>query len=107
MRKKAPRAATACPAAVPCWVLRVVRLDLADTLRLSHYIAILFETRRTRCLLRLAAGRLLEALVTHLPARAAGGFTRVPSRSGRPRRPVQSSRAPVLYGCSVPCPCRA
>ena len=56
VRKKAPRAATACPAAVPGWVQCVVRLALADTSRLPHYIDISFETRHTRFVPGLKAG---------------------------------------------------
>ena len=57
VRKKAPRAATACPAAVPCWMLPGARLALADRSRLPRYINISFETRRTRFLPRLKAGK--------------------------------------------------
>ena len=56
VRKKAPRAATTCPAAVPCWILHVARLALADRSRLPRYINISFETRRTRFLPGLKAG---------------------------------------------------
>ena len=56
VRKKAPRAATACPAAVPCWVLHGARFALTDTSRLTRYINISFETRCTRFLPHLKVG---------------------------------------------------
>src|SRR6266480_4866423 len=55
VRKKASRAATACPAAVPCLVLHGARLAIADLPRLPRRIDIQFETRRTRVNLGLAA----------------------------------------------------
>jgi len=48
VRKKAPRAATACPAAVPYLVLHRARLAIAGVPRPQRHIDILFEVRRTR-----------------------------------------------------------
>ena len=48
VRKKTPRGATACPAAVPCLVLHGARLPIADLPRLPHHIDIQFEKRRVR-----------------------------------------------------------
>ena len=48
VRKKAPLAATACPAVGPYLVLWDARLTLADLPRLPHQIDIVFEARRGR-----------------------------------------------------------
>ena len=56
VRKKAPRAATACPAAVRYWVLRDACLAIADIRRLAHYIDTKFDTYRIRSVPGLKAG---------------------------------------------------
>jgi len=56
VRKKAPRAATACPAAVPYLVLHRARLAIADTSGLQSRSDVPFEARRTRFLPGLKAG---------------------------------------------------
>ena len=55
VRKKAPRAATACPAAVPYLVLHDARLALADLSRLPRRIENLLEN--TPCTLIMAVGQ--------------------------------------------------
>jgi len=55
VRKKAPRAATAGPVAVPGLVLHGARLPIAGLPRLPRHIGIQFETRRARFHLNLTA----------------------------------------------------